>query len=426
MLTALLFALVAQTEPRSPTGPIFSGRTGGVAAPFFSFAGTVGTGMGTECAGTTPTGALGETLTFARSSVGTCTVGDTTGIYSNASLVKLSTDAPRVMRGGNGAGVLGLLVEPTSTNSFLRSEEFDNAAWTRLGQGDGATPTVSANAAVAPDGTTTADAVTFGATTTGRSALYQVPNITASGYSMCVFAKGTTGGSSGSYDICTYNGAATTCTTCSYVGTVWTRCTRENVSINNAGSPFIGNSSSDNGGIARVGQTIWLWGAEHKNSKYCDSYIPTTSASVTRAADLGTFSLSLSAGAASVAATWEAPPSASVASNVLLDLYKDASNDTKLSVASSKLRSLFRIGASDSTQDTAGNVTAGAANVAAGYSDGANKAACLGGTCTTASATLTLATGSHVLYLGADQAGANQANGVVKNICVDPSSSRCR
>lgn len=49
------------------------------------------------------------------------------------------------------------LLEDARTNDFTRSEEFDNAAWTLY------LTTVSANAATAPDGTTTADKVVEGA-----------------------------------------------------------------------------------------------------------------------------------------------------------------------------------------------------------------------------------------------------------------------
>lgn len=46
---------------------------------------------------------------------------------------------------------LGALIEGASTNLFLRSEEFDNASWTKLFS------TVTANAIEAPDGTTSMD-----------------------------------------------------------------------------------------------------------------------------------------------------------------------------------------------------------------------------------------------------------------------------
>jgi hypothetical protein len=46
-------------------------------------------------------------------------------------------------------------------NFLLRSEEFDNIAWTKTSGGLGVVPVVTANADVAPDGTTTADRIQF-------------------------------------------------------------------------------------------------------------------------------------------------------------------------------------------------------------------------------------------------------------------------
>jgi hypothetical protein len=46
-------------------------------------------------------------------------------------------------------------------NLLLRSEEFDNIAWTKTSGGLGVVPVVTANADVAPDGTTTADRIQF-------------------------------------------------------------------------------------------------------------------------------------------------------------------------------------------------------------------------------------------------------------------------
>src|SRR6267378_2002255 len=45
----------------------------------------------------------------------------------------------------------GLFLEGSRTNSYLRSEEFDNAAWVKT------SATITANAALAPDGTTAGD-----------------------------------------------------------------------------------------------------------------------------------------------------------------------------------------------------------------------------------------------------------------------------
>src|SRR4029077_1644502 len=133
--------------------------------PLFEFAPASGVGMGTACACTTPTGSKGETLTFARSSSATClkTVGTAPQTIANGDMVTCTTNQPRVMPGADGTNILGLLVEDARTNSALRSQQIENAAWTAA-NAVVAAPTITANAAVAPDGTTTAERVQIPAT----------------------------------------------------------------------------------------------------------------------------------------------------------------------------------------------------------------------------------------------------------------------
>jgi hypothetical protein len=57
----------------------------------------------------------------------------------------------------------GLLVEPGGTNLILRSQEFDNASWSKTDV------TVTANNLVAPDGTTTGDTLTEGSAGTAAT-----------------------------------------------------------------------------------------------------------------------------------------------------------------------------------------------------------------------------------------------------------------
>lgn len=74
----------------------------------------------------------------------------TTGTFEdrNDGLVKSSAiDAARFER-------QGLLIEGARTNLLLRSQEIDNASWTKVNA-----PTITTNIAVAPDGTTTADGI---------------------------------------------------------------------------------------------------------------------------------------------------------------------------------------------------------------------------------------------------------------------------
>jgi hypothetical protein len=86
-------------------------------------------------------------------------------------------------------------------NLLTYSEEFDNAAWTKGATGTGLAPVVTVNAAVAPDGTTTADSIVFnrgaGNAVGDWSLIYQVPVGVAGSYTQTVWLKAATAGDVG-------------------------------------------------------------------------------------------------------------------------------------------------------------------------------------------------------------------------------------
>jgi plastocyanin len=73
------------------------------------------------------------------------------------------------------------LIQYAPHNLLTFSEQFDNAAWGKIAFGTGTLPVVTANAAVAPDGTTTADQVVFnrGAGTSSSDVSYLNFSLTA-------------------------------------------------------------------------------------------------------------------------------------------------------------------------------------------------------------------------------------------------------
>jgi hypothetical protein len=93
----------------------------------------------------------------------------------------------------------GLALEPAAINLLLRSREFDNATWVKAAAGTGVVPVVTANDAIAPDGTLTADKVVMslaGGTGSGnRSVLQQsVAGLTATAsYNNSYYVKGVAG-----------------------------------------------------------------------------------------------------------------------------------------------------------------------------------------------------------------------------------------
>lgn len=92
---------------------------------FLEFAPTSGAGMGVACACTTPTGAKGEAISFARSTVGEC--------YSNdgQTLTQCGVNQPRVSSGTASSSVLGIWKESARNNLVLHSRDLSQAVWAK-------------------------------------------------------------------------------------------------------------------------------------------------------------------------------------------------------------------------------------------------------------------------------------------------------
>lgn len=99
-------------------------------------------------------GGLDPRITFTRASSGT--YFDSAGVMQTA-----TTNTPRFNYEYNGTSWVakGLLIEPAATNLLLRSREFDSASWTKVDT------TITANAANGVGGTATMDLCTEGTVT---------------------------------------------------------------------------------------------------------------------------------------------------------------------------------------------------------------------------------------------------------------------
>lgn len=431
MIAAILVSLASLTLSAPNTGPMrkWQKNLPATRLAFFEFAPASGAGMGAACACTTPTGAKGEAMTFTRASSATCTKtaagGHATTGIADGDLVTCSSNQPRVEYGA--AGVLGLRVESSRTNSALRSGEFNNAAWLSYTVGVPAI-TITPDVAVSPSGTLTADRLQIPATTTGQvSSIYQT--IGTGERSVSVYAKGN--GQSGSFQIVGFGG---TCVTCNYNPTTWTRCGGV---VAPAGSNFgFANSSH---ALECSGDTtpksavdVFLWGAQAEVGAYVTSYIPTTSAAVTTAAEAPYLTLNAPAPALNgIEATVDTPASF-VANARVMTVYKDGANQVEMYVRTSFSNTLgcfYYVGGSVYEGASVLAVPASTSGVRLSCSyDGTNVIACVNGACNSTAHSFSMFSDAIRIYVGAYVSTGYELNTspVIHSVRADPSPTRFR
>jgi hypothetical protein len=219
-----------------------------------------------------------------------------TYVNSAGLIASAAVDAPRFDYDPATLAPKGLLIESQRTNLLLRSEEFDNASWVK------AETTVTANAAVSPDGTADADKLVESSNNTAHH-INQSATTTAASHTFSVYMKAAERNFAMLYHVQTTSGAVFNLSTGAIttpsgvtlatgtavaIGNGWYRCSIT-VTATAASNNFRIYICSDATTFTYTGDGtsgILIWGAQLEAGSYATSYIPTAGSQVTRTADV--------------------------------------------------------------------------------------------------------------------------------------------
>ena len=271
-------------------------------------------------------------------------------------LLTAPANVPRFDHNPTTGESLGLLIEEQRTNLFTYSDDFADASWTK------SNATIDSNTVVAPDGTLTGDTVVETTATGGHSVRKSSSVTSGTFYTISAFVKAagrnwvriafSTGFTSTNtwFDIA--NGVVgtvgATSASITDVGNGWYRISATQAATSTTTGLFFITMETSGSGVTYTGDGwsgIYIWGAQLEAGSFPTSYIPTTSATVTRNADLAVmagsnFSSWYNAGEGTFyfESTWSKPTTSQVyvlsSGSSVRYIYDSSSSASSMSVSS--------------------------------------------------------------------------------------------
>jgi hypothetical protein len=238
--------------------------------------------------------ALDSRITFARS-------GNTaTQVNASGFIETVAADTPRFDFNPVTLACKGLLVEESRSNLFTYSDQFNDAGWIKAGA------SITADDIIAPDGLQTGDKLIEN-TATSTHEVSKTLNVTVVPHTYSVYAKAGgrnwvrllafqsgLSGAVANFDLSTgaigFVGAIATASI-SDAGNGWYRCSMTYTPVSAAACLHVIYAASANNVVNYAGNGtsgIYIWGAQLEAGAFPTSYIPTTTAALTRNADIAT------------------------------------------------------------------------------------------------------------------------------------------